>query len=320
MRNIKPFLRKTNALTWKKLGDIMTLLSSVKFAFAVGVLCTSCQLLAVSIPCNDCTDGFQRGSVPSTSQLERDKGPYSVRTINVSRLARGFGGGTIHYSTQSGGQQGIIAVVPGYVSYENSIKWWGPRLASWGFTVITINTNTIYDQPNSRADQLSAAIDYVIDQGNDSSSPINGLVDPNRVGVIGWSMGGGGSLKLSTERDIDAAIPQAPWYSGLNRFSTITTPTMVIACQYDAVAPVNIHALSFYNDIPNSTPKAFLEINNGSHFCANSGYPNEDILGRNGVAWMKRFIDKDTRYSQFLCGPRFETDFSISDYRDNCGY
>ena len=95
---------------------------------------------------------------------------------------------------------------------------------------------------------------------------------------------------------------------------------MIIACENDAVAPVGIHASPFYYDIPSSTPKAFLEINGGSHFCANSGYGDADILGRNGVAWMKRFIDKDTRYSQFLCGPNFESDYDISDYRDTCNY
>jgi len=248
-------------------------------------------------------------------------GPYQVYDYNVSNFAAsGFGGGTIHYSTASGGQQGIIAVVPGFVSYESSIKWWGPLMASWGFTVITIDTNTISYQPNSRADQLSAALDHVIAEGNDSSSPIYGLVDANRVGVIGWSMGGGGSLKLSTERDIDAAIPQAPYYSGFNDFEDITTPTMIIACQLDAVAPVGVHASPFYYDLPSSTPKAFMEINNGDHFCANSGNSDSDILGRNAVAWMKRFIDKDTRYSQFLCGPNFELDFDVSEYRENCPY
>jgi dienelactone hydrolase len=273
-----------------------------------------------SEPCNpDCT----RGPSPSVSMLEADRGPYSVRTVNVSNYAAsGFGGGTIHYPTNADGtgQMGAIAVIPGYVSYENSIEWWGPRLASHGFIVITTDTNSIYDQPNSRADQLSAALDHLIDENNDSSSPIYNMIDEDRLGAIGWSMGGGGSLKLSTERSINAIIPQAPYYSGSNDFDEIKTPALILACESDAIAPVGIHASSFYNDLPNSTPKAFLEINNGSHYCANSGYSDEDILGKYGVAWMKRFIDFDTRYDQFLCGPNHESDYSISDYRENCNY
>lgn len=269
-----------------------------------------------SDPCSDCT----RGPNPSVNSLEANSGPYNVDTQNVSSFVSGFGGGTIHYPTNASGTMGAIAVIPGYVSYESSIEWWGPRLASHGFVVITMDTSTIYDQPDSRANQLSAALDYVISESNSSNSDISGMVDSTRLGVIGWSMGGGGSLKLSTDRSINAAIPQAPYYSGSNDFDTIQTPTLILACESDAIAAVGIHASPFYNDIPNSTPKAFLEINNGSHYCANSGYSDEDILGKYGVSWMKRFIDFDNRYDQFLCGPNHESDRSISDYRENCNY
>ena len=271
-------------------------------------------------PGNGGGGGFQRGPDPTFSSLEANRGPYSTRTINVSSFVSGFGGGTIHYPTGTSGTMGVIAVSPGYLSYESSIEWWGPRIASHGFVVITIDTNTIYDQPDSRARQLDAALDYAISQSNGSSA-ISGMIDSSRRGLIGWSMGGGGSLKLSSDDpSIKAAIPQAPYYAGFNDFDEITTPTFIIACESDVVAPVASHASPFYRDIPNSTPKAFLEINNADHFCANSGNSDEDLLGRWGVAWMKRFIDEDTRYSQFLCGPDHEGDRSVSEYRGNCPY
>ena len=271
-------------------------------------------------PCQSSCN-YERGPDPTASALEADRGPYSVRTISVSSRVNGFGGGTIHYPTGTSGTMGVIAVVPGFISYESSIRWWGPRIASHGFVVITIDTNSGYDQPDSRARQLDAALDYTISQSNSSSSPIAGMVDASRRGVIGWSMGGGGALKLAADdRSIMAAIPQAPYYSGSNNFNRITTPTLIIACENDSVAPVSSHASPFYNRIPSSTPKAFLEINNGSHYCANSDNANEDILGKYGIAWMKRFMDLDRRYNQFLCGPNHEADFNISDYRENCNY
>jgi len=264
---------------------------------------------------------FERGPNPTVSSLEANSGPYSVRTINVSSSVSGFGGGTIHYPTGTTGTMGVIAVVPGFVSYESSIRWWGPRIASHGFVVITIDTNSGYDQPDSRANQLNAALNYTISQSNSSSSPISGMVDASRRGVIGWSMGGGGSLKLAADNpSLMAIIPQAPYYSGSNNFNRITTPTLIIACEDDSVARVSSHASPFYNRIPSSTHKAFLEINGGSHYCANSGNADEDILGKYGVAWMKRFIDLDRRYDQFLCGPNHESDFSISEYRETCNY
>jgi len=35
---------------------------------------------------------------------------------------------------------------------------------------------------------------------------------------------------------------------------------------------------------------------------------------------MKRHLDNDTRYSQFLCGPNHTSDRDISEYRGNCPY
>ncbi|MEE2733148.1 MAG: hypothetical protein VYA55_20175 [Pseudomonadota bacterium] len=46
------------------------------------------------------------------------------------------------------------------------------------------------------------------------------------------------------------------------------------------------HASPFYNEIPSSIAKAYLEIRNGEHFCAHSAYPDEDILVKYGVARM----------------------------------
>lgn len=265
--------------------------------------------------------GYERGPDPTTSWLERSSGPYSVRTSSVSSYVSGFGGGTIHYPTGTSGTMGVIAVVPGFISPESSIRWWGPRIASHGFVVITISTNSGYDSPDSRANQLNAALDYAVSQSNSSSSPIYGMIDSSRRGVMGWSMGGGGALKAAADdSSMMAALPQAPYYSGSNNFNRISTPTLIIACENDSTASVSRHASPFYNAIPSSTDKAFLEVNNGSHSCANSGNSNSDILGKYGVAWMKRFIDLDNRYDQFLCGPNHESPYAISEYRDTCNY
>ena len=63
---------------------------------------------------------------------------------------------------------------------------------------------------------------------------------------------------------------------------------------------MNQHADPFYDSMSRN-PREFLEINNGSHSCANSGNSNQALLGKKGVAWLKRFIDNDTRYTSFAC-------------------
>jgi dienelactone hydrolase len=260
------------------------------------------------------------GPDPTVASLEAGSGPFAVSSYRPSSTP-GFGAGTIWYPTNTGCQGGFaaIAVAPGFLEGESAIDWLGPRVASHGFVVITISTNSGWDSPSSRASQLMAALSTVISESN-GSSPISGLVDPLRTGLSGHSMGGGGTL-IATEDNpsVDAAVPLAPYNSGSN-FSGIDQPTLIVACESDGIAPVYSHASPFYDSISSSVDKAFLEIDNGDHFCANSGNSQQDTLGKYIVSWFKRFLDEDTRYGPFLCGPNHEGDPDISEYRDTCPY
>ena len=48
---------------------------------------------------------------------------------------------------QPTGTFGAVAISPGFTAYWSSISWLGPRIASHGFVVIGIETNTTLDQP-----------------------------------------------------------------------------------------------------------------------------------------------------------------------------
>ncbi|OGB27210.1 MAG: hypothetical protein A3I66_11710 [Burkholderiales bacterium RIFCSPLOWO2_02_FULL_57_36] len=270
------------------------------------------------------TNPFEKGPDPTKTMLEASTGPFTYTTTTVSSTtASGYRQGTIYHPTNVTGPFAAVAVVPGYLASQSSINWWGPRLASHGFVVITIDTNSTSDQPPSRATQLMAALNQLKTFSNTSSHPIYRKVDPNRLGVMGWSMGGGGTLIAARDNPtLKAAIPFAPWNSSTN-FSTVSVPTLIIACESDSTAPVNSHASPFYNSLPSTTKKAYLEMNNGSHSCANSGNSNAGLIGKYGVSWMKRFMDNDTRFSPYLCGAPHQADLSltaIDEYRENCPY
>ncbi|MEY4563483.1 MAG: hypothetical protein RLZZ618_2760, partial [Pseudomonadota bacterium] len=151
-------------------------------------------LLAASlIAATTAVSALEIGPAPTKAALEKN-GTYTVKDFTISGLGTGHGGGTVYYPTNAPAKVGVISIVPGYVSYQSSIKWWGPRLASHGFVVVTIDTNSIYDQPDSRSTQQLKALDQVVALGAKSSSPLYNKIDGTRTGVMGWSMGGGGSL------------------------------------------------------------------------------------------------------------------------------
>lgn len=254
---------------------------------------------------------YERGPAPTTASIEATRGSYAVSQTSVSSLSvSGFGGGTIYYPTStSDGTFGAVAISPGYTAYQSSISWLGPRLASQGFVVFTIDTTTTLDQPDSRGRQLLAALDYLTQR-----SSVRTRIDSTRLGVMGHSMGGGGTLEAAKSRpSLQAAIPLTGWNLDTT-WPEIKTPTLVVGADGDTIAPVATHSEPFYQSLPSTLDKAYLELRGATHFTPNS---SNTTIAKYSISWLKRFIDDDTRYEQFLC-PLPQASLTIAEYRGNC--
>ena len=253
---------------------------------------------------------YERGPAPTTASIEAARGSFAIAQVTVPRTAvSGFGGGTIYYPTSTAaGTFGAVAISPGFTASQSSVAWYGPRLASQGFVVFTIDTLGVYDQPDSRGTQLLAALDYLT-----RTSSVRTRIDATRLGVMGHSMGGGGSLAASRTRPaLQASIPLTPYHSTKN-WSSDRVPTLIIGAENDSVAPVASHAEPFYTSLPSSSDKAYLELNNASHSAPTAA---NVTIAKYSISWLKRFIDNDTRYEQFLCPA--PSGSAIQEYRDTC--
>jgi dienelactone hydrolase len=183
----------------------------------------------------------------------------------------------------------------------------GPRLASFGFVVIGIETNSREDWDRARGAQLLAALDYLTQH-----SPVRSRVDSSRLAVIGHSMGGGGAFAAATRRpSLKAVVGLAPYFPSGN-LATIRVPTLIIGGQHDTtVTPSYLDNL--YATLPARTPSAYLMLADADHLFATR--PNT-VEMRLLIPWLKIFVDNDTRYTQFLC-PLADRS-GISHYRVTC--
>src|SRR5439155_19301000 len=124
---------------------------------------------------------YQRGPDPTVASMAATYGPFATAQMTVP-AGNGFNGGYIYYPTDTSlGTWGAVAIVPGFTAlFANEEAWMGPWLASFGFVVIGVETNSRTDNDVNRGTQLLAALDYLTRQ-----SAVRDRVDPDRLAVSG---------------------------------------------------------------------------------------------------------------------------------------
>jgi dienelactone hydrolase len=258
------------------------------------------------------TPGTTRGPDPTLTSISARRGTFATAELTVPS-GNGFNGGFIYYPTDTslGTWAGVAFCPGGGAKFADEEAWMGHWLASFGFVIIGIETNAVSDLPDSRGNQLLAALDYLTQE-----SEVQDRVDPNRLMVMGHSMGGGGTFHAALARpSLNTMVSLAPWFNfDLTHpdFSSLQMPAMIISAKNDTVVtPASVS--SMYDDIPTTTQRAWVELAEDDHL----GFTKENYTEmRVLIPWMKIFLDNDSRYVQFLC-PMANSD-NISVYENSC--
>jgi len=226
------------------------------------------------------------------------------RIVVPATAARGFGGGTIFAPRDAGRKVlGSVVVTPGFHGRESDMAVYGSELAAEGFVVFTIDTLARADLPDRRATEMLAAADYLTGR-----SAVKAEVSPDRVALLGYSMGGGGTLQAAQRRpSIKAALTLMPYDyppAGAPKgqhpaYPRLTTPTLIITGQKDATAIPAEFGKPAYDSIPAGTPKQYLQLTGLGH-AAGMGTPSATI--RTAVTdFLERYLDGDTAYAKDIC-------------------
>src|SRR6185436_19919616 len=163
---------------------------------------------------------------PETAPLIREAAPtalsasqpgvFGVDTITTGlRDGPDYGTQTLYVPVDAEPPFASAVVVPGFLVPESTIAAWGPFLASHGIATLTIGTNTPLDLPDVRAKALLDGIETLKGEDQRNGSPLQGHMALDRFAVMGWSMGGGGTLIAANETPtLRAAVTLAAWSPG----------------------------------------------------------------------------------------------------------
>jgi dienelactone hydrolase len=245
-------------------------------------------------------------------------GPFGVATLEIDG-DRDYGGGTVFFPTNAAPPFAAFVMCPGFSARQSSIREWGPFFASHGIVLMTIDTLSTRDPVSTRDDQLLAALDDLRQENARRGSPLAGALDLSRLGVSGWSMGGGGAwLAGQSTPELRSVITLAGHHrtAGGARAvaSNLRVPTLMFAGSADtAILGGGNQSQDAFVIIPDDTPKMLYEVQGEGHFSWGTPRTNGGAVGRYALSWQKVFLEGDERFRQFLLeeGPR------ASDFRSN---
>lgn len=247
-----------------------------------------------------------------------NRGPFAVSTFQI-RGVRDYGGGTVYFPTDARPPFAAFVMCPGFTARQSSIRDWGPFFASHGIVLMTIDTLSTRDPVESRDDQLLAALDDLRGESSRRESPIAGALDLDRLGVAGWSMGGGGSWLAGQSTP---GLRSVLTFAGHHRTAggaravaaRLSVPTLMFAGSEDpAFLGGGGQSQEVFEVMSDATPKMLYEVQGEGHFSWGTPRTNGGAVGRYALAWQKVFLAGDQRFLELLLeeGPR------ASDFRSN---
>lgn len=266
-------------------------------------MCVSAFTLSLSALAADA-----RGPAPTAAALQAT-GPFLIASTPIAK-PDGYGSGTVYYPTDtSQGKFGLVVMTPGFLAVPGYYQWLAERVASHGFVVVNIGTKTIFDVPDARGREMAAALKQVTALAALPDTPYSGATDITRRALMGHSAGGGGTLTATRDDPtLKAAIPMTPATTSSD-FSGITVPTLILACEKDAIAPNKTFSTKYYASMNVNTERAYLEVAGADHLCplAIAKDSVNDTVGLSVISWLKRFVDGDRRYAPFITGAALPT-------------
>ncbi len=260
-----------------------------KIAFGLGGLCALLLLLSLVTYLLTMPEQLPQGA-PSEAWIS--PGPFAVAHtdrifVDETRETAANGGApslpnrtfptSIWYPAHGTGSFPLIVHSHGFVSERGDMAYVAELLASHGYVVIAANypltsgdtaggpnANDLVNQPTD----VSFLIDSVLALSGDDR-PFNGEIDPSRIGLMGYSLGGITTTlatyhpRLRDER-VAAAVSIAGPSAGLMRkfYENSDVPFMMIAGTADALIDFEYNAAIIPARVRNSV---LVGIDRGSH-------------------------------------------------------
>ena len=253
------------------------------------------------------------GPAPGSSGGER----VCSYTSGLSSLS--YSSARVSYPCNLSGTAPATTLTGGYTNTKEQMYWLADHLSSHGYIVITMTPNNTLGLPPVWERAHKGGIDKLKSENTRLLSSIRGKVDTNRLGIMGFSMGGGGTLLAAGDlgSQIKTAVPLAPWLGvSIPSYRNIRANTLIISGSSDSVAFPSTIA-GYYRNLPSSLTRGLAEVRGANHndfystFASSSQQTRFKTLT---TAWLKVYLNGDTSYQTYLNGTEHNRNVSAGWY------
>lgn len=234
-------------------------------------------------------------------------GPYGYSSYTLPWTSYSAGA-TVYYPRTATAPFSAIVFMQPYTGTQAMNYAWGPWFASHGIVYVNCDSTTTLDTVDSRATQQMNAINALKNENNRSASPLYRKLDTSRIGVMGWSMGGGASWINSANSSIKTAMSLAG--HNLTAVSIYKSgrytkcPTMIFSGLLDTTYLGGMgQSEGVYRNIPSGIAKIHYEVRSAGHMAWGSPTSASSNVAKIALAFQKTFLDGDTRWAAYLTQP-----------------
>ncbi len=253
------------------------------------------------------------GPAPGTN------GGQSVCTYSSGLTSLDYASARVSYPCNLSGTAPATTLTGGFTNTKEDMYWLADHLTSHGYIVFAMTPTNNLGLPPVWERAHEAGIAKLKSENTRTLSPIRGKVDVNKLGIMGFSMGGGGTLLAAGDlgTQIKTAVPLAPWLGvSIPSYRNIRAKTLVISGASDTVAFPGTIA-GYYNNLPTTITRGLAEVRGASHldwFGPTASSTQQTRFKTLTTAWLKTYLTGDTSYLTYFNGAEHQKNVSAGWY------
>lgn len=246
-------------------------------------------------------------------------GPSSVCSYRTGLTSLSYSSARVSYPCNLSGTAPATTLTGGFTNTKEQMYWLADHLTSHGYIVITMTPTNTLGTPLTWETAHKGGIDKLKSENTRLLSAIRGKVDTSKLGIMGFSMGGGGTLLAAADlgTQIKTAVPLAPWLGTLiPRYRNIKAKTLVVAGSSDIVAYPGVIA-GYYQNLPSSITRGWAEFRGAGHddfYSITASNTQQTRFKSLITSWLKVHLSGDNNYLTYLNGSAHSSNVSAGWY------